>query len=191
MSDTRTDQELVVAALKDRHAFIEIVERYQAALSRYIARLGITDADTVKDLLQESFIKAYINLNDYNRSFSLSGWLYRIVHNEVIDHFRKQKHRPHSVEREDDLVLFDKIVDEFDIEKELDGRKRQYVMREALDTLEQHYRDVIVLRYFEEKSYDEISDILRIPSGTVATYLSRAKSKLKAVLMRLYDQRIL
>lgn len=180
----KTDQELVRATLVDRHAFGELVERYEAPLFRYIKRIGCDDSELMKDVLQESFIKAYINLNDYDPSLSFSAWLYRIAHNETINLFRKQKNRPRPVEREADLVLFEKIADDLDIEAQSDARLQQNAIQTALGNLDQHYRNVLILRFFEEKSYDEISDILQIPSGTVATYLSRAKQKLKDSLSR-------
>jgi len=181
---TQTDQELVVAALKDRHAFASLVQRYESPMARYIVRLGCHDPELAKDILQESFIKAYVNLNDYDPSLSFSAWLYRIVHNETINHFRKQKNRPRPFEREEDLILFEKIADDLDVAVNSDARLRQVAIQTALSKLEQHYRDVVILRFFEDKSYDEISDILHIPSGTVATYLSRAKAKLRDALKK-------
>jgi len=181
---SKSDQELVAETLKDRNVFALLVGRYEIRLRRYIARLGSNDPEVVKDILQESFIKVYVNLNDYDPSLSFSAWLYRIVHNETINHFRKQKNRPRTIEKEEDLELFEKIADELDIEEQVDRARTEANIQKALGGLEEHYRDVLILRFFEEKSYDEISDILKIPSGTVATYVSRAKAKLRDVLKR-------
>ncbi len=177
-----TDQELVAATLKDRDVFAVLVGRYEVPLRRYITRLGSTDPESTKDILQESFIKAYLNLNDYDPSLSFSAWLYRITHNQTIDHFRKQKNRPRVFEKEEDLLIFERIADDLDIETILDTKMRQMEIQKALQTVEQQYRDILILRFFEEKSYDEISDILQIPNGTVATYIHRAKRKLKDAL---------
>jgi RNA polymerase sigma-70 factor (ECF subfamily) len=174
-----TDQEAVKQTLKDPHAFSVLVDRYQDPLSRYVRRLGAVDPEAAKDILQESFIKAYINLNDYNPSLPFSSWLYRITHNETMMHFRRMKSRPQPLPNEEDLLLFERIPDELDIEKETDLKLRADRVGKALRKLSPLYRDVIVLRFFEGKSYDEISDILQIPGGTVATYLFRGKRDLK------------
>lgn len=178
-----TDQDLVAAALKDRHAFAALVERYESPLARYVRRLG-ADIELTKDVLQESFIKAYVNLNDYDSSLSFSAWIYRIVHNETVSQFRKQRVRPITLERKEDLALFDKIPDELNLLTEADARLTQAAVQDALKVLENNYRDILILRFFEEKSYDEISDILKIPAGTVATHLNRGKAKLKEILKK-------
>ncbi|MDB5224816.1 MAG: subfamily polymerase sigma factor [Candidatus Adlerbacteria bacterium] len=180
-SHNPTDQELVAHTLRDRHAYRAVVERYTQRLEKYLRRLG-ADEELAKDILQESFIKAYINLNDYDASLSLSAWLYRIVHNETVSHFRKARIRPEPVRHEKDLALFDTIPDELDIVAEADAQSARAAVQAALDSLESKYRDVLVLRFFEEKSYDEISDILQIPPGTVATYINRGKAKLKSAI---------
>ncbi len=177
------DQELVAATLKDRQAFAAIVERYEEPLRRYIRRLG-ADSELAKDVLQESFIKVYINLNDYDSALSFSAWLYRIVHNETVSQFRKVRARPAPFKREEDLVLFDAIPDELDIAAEADAHATRRAVQAALNSLGNPYRDVLVLRFFEEKSYDEIADILQIPNGTVATYINRGKARLRELIQK-------
>ena len=108
--------------------------------------------------------------------------MYRIVHNETINYFRSIKNRPQPVEHEEDLEIFVQIADELDISKEADKARLQTTIQHAIETLESKYKDVIVLRFFEEKSYDEMSDILELPQGTVATYLNRAKAQLRQAL---------
>ena len=182
-----SDQELVHRALAERDAFAPIVARYDGVLRRYITRLGSFDSDTAKDILQETFIKAYIHLNDYDPALPFGAWLYRIAHNEAISHFRKQKNRPRPMERVEDLELFERIADTLDIAQEADRKIDQSTVRAALSTLDFTYRELIILRFFEEKSYEEIADILELPVGTVAAYLNRAKAKLRAALKG-YDE---
>jgi RNA polymerase sigma-70 factor (ECF subfamily) len=177
-----SDQDAVRATLKDRHAFSVLVDRYRAPLLRYIQRLGSLDEDTAKDILQETFIKVYINLNDYNQALPFSSWTYRIAHNETLMHFRRQKNKPRAVRNEDEAGLFELIPDELDIAKETDAKLRGARVAEAMSRLKQEYRDILILRFFEEKSYEEISDILEIPTGTVATNISRSKKALEALL---------
>jgi RNA polymerase sigma-70 factor (ECF subfamily) len=177
-----SDQDLVAGALRDKQAFAAIVQRYQTPLFRYIIRQGCRDNGMAKDLLQEVFIKTYLHLNDYDPTLSFSSWIYRIAHNETVSHFRKEKSRPFVLDKGEFGELLEKISDDLD----MDNRDRRCYsasdIQEALVRLEVRYRDVIVLRFFEEKSYDEISDILQMPAGTVATLLNRAKKKIKSCL---------
>lgn len=186
---TQSDQELVAATLRDKHAYVGLVERYEAPLLRYVRRLG-ADRELAKDAVQEAFIKAYVNLNDYDPSLAFSAWLYRIVHNETISLFRKMANRPAPVTKEEDLGLFERIPDELDLVVESDRARVRAAVARALSRLEPKYREVMVLRFFEEMSYDEISDILRIPHGTVATLINRGKSRLREFLQNdktIYD----
>ena len=182
VSPIQSDQELVAATLQDRHAFILIVERYQAPLKRYIIRLGCADRYDAEDILQEVFLKCYVHLNDYDTSLKFSSWLYRIAHNETISLFRKKRVRPITVSTEEDLKIFDNIKEEKDfldiLIKESDAKN----LHDALELVNEKYRTAIVLRFFEEKSYTEISDILQIPEGTVATYINRGKKRLNEIL---------
>lgn len=188
--DKPRDAELVQNALKDRQAFAAIVRVYEAPLRRYVARLGITTQEDADDVLQEAFIKIYVNLNDFDTSLSLSAWMYRIVHNEVVSHFRKQNIRPKVVDTEEELVLFEHLLDDTDIPAELDKKILASIVRKALEALPEQYREVLVLRFLEDKTYDEIADILQIPSGTVATYISRGKKELKVELKKFHAQSV-
>ncbi|MDB5225571.1 MAG: subfamily polymerase sigma factor [Candidatus Adlerbacteria bacterium] len=181
MEPAKTDQELVALVLKNRDEYRVLVERYEVPLRRYVGRLGADD-ELAKDILQESFIKAYLNLNDYDTALSFSAWMYRIAHNEAMSQFRKARVRPSPLKREEDLMLFEMIPDPLDIVMEADAAMDRGVLRDAIAGLESRYRDILVLRFFEEKSYNEISDILRMPEGTVATHINRAKQKLRELM---------
>ncbi len=177
-----SDQELVTATLRDRHAFVVIVEKYKEPLRRYVRRLGCTDTHDVDDVLQELFLKCYINLNDYDPTLKFSSWLYRIAHNETMSLFRKKKVRPSPVVNEEDLALFENIPDEKNLLDEISREFDVKHLRDALNKVTEKYHIPLLLRFFEEKSYTEISDILEIPEGTVATYINRGKKELKGIL---------
>ncbi len=177
-----SDQELVAQTIKNKQAFIAIVDRYEAPLLRYISRLGCKDTSAAQDLLQEIFIKTFVHLNDYDHSLQFSSWIYRIAHNETISYFRKERIRPSVVTRVEDFFLVEKIADDADLSDQKEQRHTVLEIKAAVDRLEPKYREIIVLKFFEEKSYDEISDILQIPQGTVATLISRAKKKIKVYL---------
>ena len=177
-----TDQELVQRTLLDRHAFSAIVRRYEAPLLRYILRMGCRDSSSAQDLLQEVFIKTYTHLNDYDHSLQFSSWIYRIAHNEIVSAFRKERLRPIVLEKEHDFFLFEKVIDDLGMESHDSVRYTASEIQAAVGRLDQKSRDIIVLKFFEEKRYEEISDILQIPQGTVATLINRAKKKIKSSL---------
>lgn len=176
------DREAVRAAIQDPEAFSAIIDRYRKPVSRYIQRFGAFDADTTKDILQESFIKVYLNLNDYNPSLPFSSWIYRIAHNEAMMHIRYMRNRAHAFASEDALTLFASIPDALDIAAESDARLRSVQVATALQRLKPEYRETLVLRFFEGKSYQEISDILEMAPGTVATHIARGKAALEKIL---------
>ncbi|MGC8775199.1 MAG: RNA polymerase sigma factor [Chlorobaculum sp.] len=177
----KSDQELVAGVLEDKKQFAAIVQRYEEPLFRYIVRQGARDRELARDILQEVFIKVYLHLNDYDASLPFSSWIYRIAHNETITHFRKEKNRPLVLDKGDDDEFFGKIVDDFEL-SQAGGQYDVSDIQTVLERLEPRYRDILVLKFFEDKSYEEISDILQMPQGTVATLINRAKKKIKASL---------
>lgn len=182
-SSTLTDAEVVAQSLVDRSYFALIVERFEDKLMRYIRRLGVSSFEDRQDILQEIFLKVYKNLNGYDSGLSFSSWIYRIAHNETISWYRKQNVRPegHLISDNEELFLY--IQDssasaEQLIDASIDAKR----LKQALLVLDDKYRDPIILRFFEHKEYDEISDILKIPIGTVGTLISRGKMKLQTIL---------
>lgn len=174
-----TDEALVAIVLKTPNAFGEVIERYEAKLARYIERLGVRVPDDKLDVLQEIFIKAYRNLNSFDGSFKFSSWIYRIAHNEAISWYRKQSVRPegHLVADGEDIMLL--IKDGTDgAEAAFDKDLNASELIRALNEIDQKYKQAIILRFFEHKEYEEISDILRIPIGSVGTLISRGKKQL-------------
>jgi RNA polymerase sigma-70 factor (ECF subfamily) len=179
-----TDVEIVAHSIADRSYFAVIVERFEDKLIRYIRRLGIHSHEDRQDILQEIFIKVYKNLNGFDSSLSFSSWIYRIAHNETISWYRKQNVRPegHLVGDNEELFLY--IPDQSaSAEQLIDASIDAKRLKQALLILDTKYRDPIILRFFEHKEYDEISDILKIPIGTVGTLISRGKMKLQSILM--------
>ncbi len=175
----KTDEELVAMTLADQENFLFLVNRYKEKLFRYIRRLTNISAEDAEDILQEVFMKAYVNLNDFEQDLKFSSWIYRIAHNQVISHHRKIMVRPqgNAVNLEDSEVM--NIAADLDTEKDIDIK----ILRQNIDMvasrLEPKYREVLILRYFEDKNYQEISDIIKRPLGTVASYLNKAKQEFR------------
>lgn len=184
LDSNTTDEELVNIALKDNKKYEFLLNRYEAKLMRYIMRVGRLNQEDAKDILQEVFIKTYINLNNFDTSLKFSSWIYRISHNETVNFLRKNKNRT-TVDLELDKVLIKTIEEDLSIEEKIDEKYFIEKIKKIIDNLKnKDYRDALILRYIEEKDYQEISDILKKPIGTVATILSRAKIQLKKELTK-------
>jgi len=132
-----------------------------------------------EDILQETFIKAYYNLKSFDLDLKFSSWIYRITHNQTINAHRKNKARPqgNSVDIEDHVL--ENIIQDFDFVEEIDSKYLAKDIKKILDKLDEKYKEILILRFFEEKDYKEISDILKKPMGTVATLINRAKKQFK------------
>ncbi len=175
----KSDEELAVLALGDPGLFSHLIERYQEKLARYIRRISGVSIQETEDLLQDVFIKVYQNLNDFDDSLKFSSWIYRVAHNETISNFRRKKARPQNAILEDSQEFLSRLASDFNLEKEINRRELKDTVGKALEQIDEKYREVLVLRFFEEKDYREISDILKKPIGTVAAWLNRAKKQLK------------
>lgn len=191
MSDilNKTDEELAVLLMASNHdAMSVLIDRYQKPLARYLRRLGISKDEDTQDLLQNIFIKIYKNINSFNKNLAFSSWVYRITHNEAISFFRHSKSRPEGNMVDDSEEFIFKIEDEtIDLIQEVDQSINAGILQKALYELDQKYRDVLILRYFEDRDYENISDILEIPKGSVATLIHRAKERLREKLKHLWN----
>lgn len=162
---------------RDKEAYNEIIGRYKDKLIRYALYLT-GDSDKAADVVQEAFIKAYINLNGFNIKKKFSSWIYRIVHNEAVTILRKySKDRPILEE-----VDFDSGID---LENDLIKQELQAHTHDCLGQMPVLYREPLSLFFLEDKSYAEISDILRIPVGTVGTRINRAKVLMKKICQKI------
>lgn len=179
--ENKSDEELVPLILKNQDDFAFIINRYQEKLMRYIRRISGLEKEDAEDLLQDIFIKVYQNLNGFNTSLRFSSWIYRIAHNQVISNHRKLKARPQTVSYDDEPMLANKAIAK-DFLKEIDKDFDRKLLYKALYKLDPKYREVLVLKYIEEKDYSEISDIIQKPVGTVGTLVNRGKKQLKKII---------
>lgn len=176
-----SDEEVLKHCLTDRDFFAHIIERYEGKLRAYIGRKSNASSADQDDLLQNVFIKVYKNMKEFDPSLRFSSWIYRICYNEMIDWYRKEKREPKTSFDADEALMYSLASTDDTTEVAL-SEERKRAIRSALSLLDQKYKDIIELRFYEEKSYEEIADILRIPPGTVAIHLSRAKKILQSSL---------
>lgn len=178
-----TDEEIVRQTLLNKDAFALLIERYEAKLLRYLERLGVGVREDREDVLQNAFIKAYKNLNGFDLTLSFSSWMYRITHNEAMSFFRSKHARPQVILSEEGEGLITELEDEdSDASALAELRLSREELAKAFAALTPQYRDALTLRFFENRSYTEMSDILEVPVGTVSTLIYRAKRALRSSL---------
>jgi RNA polymerase sigma-70 factor (ECF subfamily) len=182
------DIRLVQLSLENKEAFYYLVKRYEDKLLRYINRLTNIHTDEAEDILQDIFIKVYRNLNGFDQNLSFSSWIYRIAHNEIINHYHRNKRRlamTVSEGNQDELNSLTEIINEDpNSHEQLIAQENALKIRDILDELPEKYREVLILFFLEEMSYNEISDVLRKPPGTIATLINRGKKKFKKIALK-------
>lgn len=175
-----SDQELVnLIRGGQKDLFSEVVIRYEPKISRYIKKF-IWDRDDLDDVIQNVFTKSYVYLNTYDDKQSFNSWLYRIAHNEAINFLKKNKPKDISFIDIDTFVPF--LASNEKSEDKTLMRENKELLDKHLNEIESKYREVIVLYFYEDMDYGEISQILQIPKSTVGVRLGRAKQKLKTIL---------
>ncbi|EKD43757.1 MAG: hypothetical protein ACD_72C00134G0007 [uncultured bacterium] len=173
-----TDEQLVVEIRENnKELYSEIMRRYQTKLSHYLKKF-FRSQDELDDVLQEVFIKAYKNLYGFDVDKKFSSWIYRIAHNEAINHIKKNKRKNISLDETEWEIVDEKL----DLHEEFDSKQMGERIQRAMGELKEKYREPLILYFFEQKSYEEISDILRLPRNTVGILIMRGKAKLKDIL---------
>ncbi len=177
-----SDEEIAFHVAINQGIFVHIINRYERRLRSFIMRISNISYEDADDILQDIFIKVYININEFDTSLKFSSWIYRIARNEAISAYRKRSVRPAVLPDADDISI-EAIVSDLDMEHSVDIIHLKEKISQALEEMDEKYRDIIVLKFFEDKDYKEISDIMKKPIGTVATHINRAKHILKQKLV--------
>ena len=152
------------------------MDRYQAKLMRYGRRFLAQDAD-IADAVQDVFIKAYENIQSFDATRRFSPWIYRIAHNTFVNELRRKSREPLLYIDLDTILAHPSY--EFDPAAEEERTEMKALMDKGLSALSPAYKEVIILYYVEDQSYQEISEILEVPLGTVGVRLRRAREALK------------
>ncbi len=181
----KSDEEIVLMVKEgNKEAFGIIVDRYLLKIKRY-AKKFIFDRADVDDLVQDVFLKAYINIFSFDDEKKFSPWIYRIAHNEFINAVRKKMRE--KLFPVDFDVFFPYLEAKENVEKDLDALFDQKFLDENLQKLDTKYKEIIILFFYENLSYQEIADVLEIPVSTVGARLGRAKEKLKTFIKNRYE----
>lgn len=179
----KTDEQIVVLTLKNQDYYLCLMKRYEVKLLNYILKISNISREDGEDILQEVFVKAYQNLNDFDLNFKFSNWIYSIAHNTTISAFRKKKVRPQIVSWEDE-DLNNILESTLDVENTSLQKLTYKQILKIINQMPLKYKDVLILKFVEGKDYQEMSDILRKPMGTIATLINRAKKSLKQELKK-------
>ncbi len=173
---------MIREALKgDNRAYQRLMGKYHDQIFNFIYRM-IHDREQVEDLTQEAFIKAFSSLGSFNEEFAFSTWLYKIATNNCIDYIRKRKLQMYSIDKpiesRDSDYMFELPDESSEADQDVIRAQRAAFLRTAIAQLPEKYRRVIQLRHVEEKSYEEIAGILKLPIGTVKAHIFRARELL-------------
>jgi len=173
----------------DLYAFDLIVKRYKNQLLNFVYRF-LGNAEEAEDLVQETFLRVYRNRKAYQKVAKFSTWIYTIAGNLAKTELRKRKRRKFfSIS---DLGYNEKdydISDEaYNPEKDVDGRMKEEIIYKEIENLSPKFREVILLRDVQQLSYEEISQIVNIPLGTVKSRVNRGRLKLQEKLKHLLER---
>ncbi|WP_163538779.1 RNA polymerase sigma factor SigW [Gracilibacillus sp. YIM 98692] len=166
----------------DQTAFEDIVSYYQNNVFAICFRM-LGSKHEAEDLAQETFIRAYVNIHSYDENRKFSTWLYRIATNLSIDRIRKKKpdyYLDAEIKGTEGLTLYSQIPnDQVLPDNEVESLEMQAYIQKEIMALPAKYRSIIALRFLNELSLKEISDVLEIPVGTVKTRIHRGREALR------------
>lgn len=176
-----TDEEVVILVQNgNKDAFAEVLSRFEPKIKRYAARF-FREKEDVTDMVQDVFIKAYTNLQSWNNEMRFNPWIYRIAHNEFVNKIAWKSIRKFVPIDSDELIPLAISAPENVMRDAIQSDEKR-IMEKYLSQLDDKYKTPIIMFYYEDMSYDEISDVLQIPPNTVGVRIKRGKDKLKSII---------
>ena len=189
----QVDFKLVQLAVKgDQKAYAELMSRYKDSIYFMLLKM-VNNRDDADDLTIEAFGKAFKNLHQYTPDFAFSTWLFKIATNNCIDFIRRKRKYTFSIDKnmENDSgqeMQFEIKSPMLDPEEKMIKKQKAILMRDVVEKLKPRYKRLVELRYFQERSYEEIDDELKLPLGTVKAQLFRAREFLYQILKNQEEQ---
>lgn len=189
----QVDYKLVQLAVKgDQKSYAELMSRYKDSIYFMLLKM-VNNRDDADDLTIEAFGKAFKNLHQYTPDFAFSTWLFKIATNNCIDFIRRKRKLTFSIDKnmENDSgqeMQFEIKSPMLDPEEKMIKKQKAMLMRDVVEKLKPRYKRLVELRYFQEKSYEEIADELKLPLGTVKAQLFRAREFLYQILKNQEEQ---
>jgi len=182
------DRVLVERCLKgEERAFEELLGKYKGPVYSICYRMVRNQTDA-EDLAQEVFIRTFSVLDRYDPSYPFSSWLFRITSNLCIDFLRKARAGMVSIDQpiegSEGSMQRQLASGAIKPDREMENKEMMEALEEAIATLPEHYRIIVILRHQEQRSYEEIADDLGIPLGTVKARIHRARNMIKEYFKR-------
>jgi RNA polymerase sigma factor (sigma-70 family) len=182
----QSDEQLIAQALKgDQKAYESLLVKHRSAIFHVVSKI-VRNHEESQDLVQETFMKAFNALESYRSEYRFSTWLYKIAANCAIDFVRKKRIEAMSLDRpietKDGQVELELPDRTWDPEQDLVRKQKLQSIDQAIESLPDKYREVIIYRHRDDKSYEEIAGILKTPVGTVKARIFRARELLKKKL---------
>jgi RNA polymerase sigma-70 factor (ECF subfamily) len=179
------DFKLVQEAKKgDQQAYAELMGKYRDSIYYMLLKM-VNNTSDAEDLMIEAFGKAFKNIDQYTPTFAFSTWLFKIATNNCIDYIRKRRTSTISIDQTNDDQETQSITlpsDTLDPEEHMINDQKIKLLRDVVSNLKPRYKKLVELRYFDEYSYEEISEKLGLPLGTVKAQLYRARELLYNIL---------
>lgn len=180
------DYDLIDNAIKgDQSAYDRLMKKYYKLVYNLIYRM-IYNKEDVEDLTQEAFIKAFNSLEKFDHQFAFSTWLYKIASNNCIDYLRKKKLNTISIDKEidseDEDLRFEIPDNDYKPDRNILDTEKKKILEDAIASLPEKYKTVILLRHQDEMEYEEIAQKLNIPLGTVKAHIFRGRELLNKYL---------
>lgn len=168
----------------EKEAYAILVARYKDKLKRYARKFMANNVD-IDDMVQDVFIKAYVNIQSFDTSRSFSPWIYRIAHNEFVNGLKSKI--TDKIFPVDFDTFFPNLSSSETADKSTESFLNEQILNEHLDNLAPKYREPLILYFYEEMDYKKIAEILAVPVSTVGVRISRAKEKLKELIGAKYQ----
>ncbi len=172
--------------LGNTQVFSQLIDNYKNMVYNLAYRMS-NSSQEAEDISQEAFLRAYQSLAHFNPSYKFSTWLYQITLNIIRDKYKKKEIDHVSLDtpvETDDSEFYHQTADLTNNPEQIITRQEDaQAIQQAINSLPLKYREVIVLRHLQDLSYIEISNILKLPSGTVKIRLYRAREQLKKILL--------
>lgn len=187
-----SEKELVQKILAGEKAYFEnLISKYQKSIYNLVYRMMGNREDAL-DLSQETFLKAFSKLETFDLERPFSPWIHKIAKNLCINQLRKRKAKtiPLSFSDNEGQEMEREIADlSTEPGERVLAREKKHEALKAIDQLPEKYRTVLILRHLNHHSYEEIGEILEVPSGTVKTWIYRGRNKLKKYLKESLEYR--
>ncbi len=162
----------------DTEQFGVLIDRYDAKLKRYAQKFLIYD-ETCTDLVQDIFVKAYVNIRGFDTHRRFSPWIYRIAHNTFINELKRRELAPFTFFDTDIIAPYLRATETAD--SDTNHEEMKGLLEDSLSLLPPKYREPLILYFYDSMSYQDIGEILQIPLSTVGMRIARGKEQLRKI----------